>query len=88
MKPIAKKIWEEPAAFIGLLTSILLAVLNLLTDNEWDVETIVGILAPLASSLGIRQAVMPTAKAEEMVRKAAAHEPLGPGHTLPTREPL
>jgi hypothetical protein len=65
MKPLAKKIWEEPAAFIGLLTSLALLVLNLLTDADWGVESIVTIVAPLASALGIRQLVYSPAAMEK-----------------------
>jgi hypothetical protein len=61
VKPLAKKIWEEPAAAIGLLTSIVLAVLAIVDDAAWDAQTIIGVVAPLASSLGIRQLVSPAA---------------------------
>lgn len=59
MKSIAQKIWLEPAAFLGLLTTIALAVGAVLTGSDWNWETIVAILAPLVSSLGIRRKVAP-----------------------------
>jgi hypothetical protein len=72
MKEIGKKIWEEPAVAIGLLVSIALLVGALLTDSDFDWETIVAILAPFLSGLGIRPLVKPTAKIEEENRQAAA----------------
>lgn len=66
MKELAKRVWEEPAVAIGLLTSILLAVLNLVTDNDWNAEHIIAIAAPLLSALGIRPLVTPTRKVEEL----------------------
>ena len=60
MKPILQRVWKEPAVFIGLLTSIVLAILAIITSAHWDASLIVGIVAPLASSLGIRSLVTPT----------------------------
>jgi hypothetical protein len=65
MKVIAERIWSEPAVAIGLLVSALLAVLAVLDDAAWDAQTIIGIVAPFASSLGIRQAVSPAAGPRE-----------------------
>ena len=59
MRVIGKRIWTEPAVAIGLLTSILLAVIAVVTGANWDTSTIVGIAAPFLSSLGIRQLVTP-----------------------------
>lgn len=61
MKVIARKLWEEPAAFIGLLTTILLAGLNVIGDDDWGIDNLIAVLAPLVSSLGIRQVVSPAA---------------------------
>jgi len=66
MSVIGKRIWTEPAVAIGLLTSILLAVLALITGTSWDTSTIVGIAAPFLSSLGIRQFVSPTVSGSTM----------------------
>jgi membrane protein implicated in regulation of membrane protease activity len=63
MKPLMQKIWLEPAAFIGFLTSLALAVGALLAGSDWSWETVVAVIAPLASSLGIRQLVVPMEKA-------------------------
>jgi hypothetical protein len=71
MKEIGKKIWEEPAVAIGFLVSVALLVGALLTDSDFDWETIVAILAPLLSGLGIRPLVKPTAKIEEERKQAA-----------------
>lgn len=59
MKVIANKIWNEPAAFIGLLVSLGLLVVNLLGDPSWTAQEIIEVLAPLAAALGIRQLVRP-----------------------------
>jgi hypothetical protein len=57
MKVIINKIWTEPAVAIGLLVSIILAIIAIIDGSDWDVQTILGIAAPFASSLGIRQTV-------------------------------
>jgi len=73
MKVLAQKIWNEPAAGIGLLVSMGLLALAILTEAPWDASTIAGIVAPLASGLGIRQFVRPippTAASEQESPKA------------------
>lgn len=60
MKVIAQRVYREPAVFIGLLTSIALLVIKLLTGDSWDAATIAGIAAPLVSALGIRAVVTPS----------------------------
>jgi hypothetical protein len=62
MKELAARVWAEPAVFIGLLVSLGLLTLALLTDPDWDASTILGIIAPVASALGIRPLVTPTHK--------------------------
>jgi hypothetical protein len=62
MKVIFTKLWEEPAACIGLVVSIGLLVVNLIGDADWSLQAIVAILAPFVSSLGIRQVVTPDIK--------------------------
>lgn len=59
MKPLVKKFWNEPAAAIGLFTSLVLLVLQLIGDSHFTADTIIAIVAPLASGLGIRQLVSP-----------------------------
>ena len=51
--------WTEPAVFIGALVSIALLILAIITGDTWDAATIAGIVAPIASALGIRQLVTP-----------------------------
>lgn len=63
MKAILHKLWEEPAAFLGLLASLLLVLLNVLGGETWTAETIVEVAAPFLTGLGIRQLVVPTPKA-------------------------
>jgi outer membrane biosynthesis protein TonB len=65
MKTIAQRVWREPAVCIGLLTSVILLVLQLIGDNKFTADTIIAIVAPFASALGIRQLVTPTAKPTE-----------------------
>jgi hypothetical protein len=65
VKSIAQRIWNEPSVGIGLLTSVLLAVVAVASSATWNTQTILGVVAPFASSLGIRQLVTPTAKKGE-----------------------
>jgi membrane protein implicated in regulation of membrane protease activity len=73
MKEIARKVWEEPAVAIGLIVSIALLVGALLTGSDFNWETIVAILAPFLSALGIRPLVRPTAAIEEENKQATAN---------------
>jgi hypothetical protein len=61
MSVIAQRVWREPAAGIGLLTTVILLVIAVATDAEWDAALILAIVAPFTSSLGIRQLVYPAA---------------------------
>lgn len=63
MSEIAKRAWREPAVFLGLVTSIILAVITVATGDKWDTAAIVAVIAPLASALGIRQLVTPATEA-------------------------
>ena len=59
MKPILNRLLTEPAVVIGLLTSIIIAVLAVVTDADWDAALIVAVIGPFAASLGIRPLVAP-----------------------------
>lgn len=72
MKVIAQKVWNEPAVAIGLLVSAVLLVVNLLDDQDWGVQSIIAILAPFATALGIRGAVVPMSKLEEVTKPEIA----------------
>ena len=61
MKEIAQRIWREPAAGIGLITTLILLLVAWATDAEWDAALILAVIAPFTSSLGIRQLVYPAA---------------------------
>lgn len=61
MKTIANQLWREPAAFIGLVTTVALLVLALVDGADLDATQLIAIFAPLVSALGIRQAVSPAA---------------------------
>lgn len=61
MKPLMQKIWTEPAAAIGLLTSLVLLGVAVISDANFNTQTLLGIAAPLLSGLGIRQTVYPVA---------------------------
>jgi hypothetical protein len=65
MQAIARRVWREPAVFIGLIVTIVLLVLAIVSGARWDYDTIIAIAAPLASSLGIRQVVSPVAQGGE-----------------------
>ena len=62
MRAIAQRVWREPAVFIGLLVTLGLLAGALIAHQKIDAGIIVGILAPLASALGIRQLVTPAAE--------------------------
>ena len=62
MKAIAERIWTEPAVALGALTTLALLAVALLAGADWGADTIVGVLAPLVSALGIRQLVTPTTR--------------------------
>lgn len=59
MDEIAKRVWREPAVAVGLLTSIVLAIVAVVSGDSWDVSTIAGIAGPLVAALGIRPFVTP-----------------------------
>lgn len=82
MKTIAKRVWEEPAVAIGLLTSVLLVALNLIGD---DTDTInwIEVAAPLLAALGIRPLVTPTGKIEEALEMKVPAQPLPPPSEKP-----
>jgi len=61
MSVIARRIWREPAVAIGLLFSVALLVVNLAAGEGFDAATVVTVLGPLLSALGIRQTVSPAA---------------------------
>jgi hypothetical protein len=90
VKVIMKQIWNEPAAAIGLLTSALLAVLAIADGADWDAQTIIGVIAPLASALGIRQLVSPAAGPRDEQEPPAAgttyQPPTNPATKLPSKE--
>ena len=62
MGAIARRVWSEPAVFIGLCVTLGLLAAALIAHQHIDAGVIVGILAPLGSALGIRQVVTPAAK--------------------------
>ena len=68
MIKIMNRVWYEPAVFIGFLTSLIMVIVTW-TSGDWDTPTIIGIIAPLASSLGIREFVTPVAKLEDAGEK-------------------
>jgi hypothetical protein len=74
MREIAKRVWLEPAAFIGLVTTAAIVAITLISGDHWDLATICGAIAPLASALGIRQLVTPTEKTGQLVAKPPAGE--------------
>jgi hypothetical protein len=59
MKAIAQRFWNEPSVAIGLFVSLILLVFAIIS-GDFDAGSILGILGPLISALGIRQFVTPT----------------------------
>ena len=70
MKVIAQRIWNEPAVCIGVLTTLILLGINLIGDNDWGIDNIIAVVAPLASALGIRQAVYSPATVDKLTEPA------------------
>lgn len=66
MSEILRRVWHEPAVAIGLITSVALAVITIATGDPWDAAAIVGVIAPIASALGIRQLVTPVVDVVEL----------------------
>lgn len=60
MNEIARRVWHEPAVFLGLLTAIALAAIKFATHDPWDTVAVAAVIGPLAAALGIRQLVTPT----------------------------
>jgi hypothetical protein len=96
---IAQRVWREPAAALGLITSIVLAIIVIVSGNDWDVAAFAGVIAPLASSLGIRELVTPVvhhqqeATVTETMPETQPYEPEPggtpdePGYDTPTTDP-
>lgn len=70
MKVIIQRCWREPAVFIGLVTSLALLALALIDGASLDATQIISIVAPFASSLGIRQLVTPTSHDTPVVKES------------------
>jgi hypothetical protein len=81
MKVIAQRVWQEPAVGIGLLTSLVLLVVNLLGTSSWDAATVLSVLGPFASAIGIRSVVSPAAGPRPLPEDEA---PAPPPSTPPT----
>lgn len=88
MKEIARRVWDEPAVAIGLLTSLALVALNLLGD---DTDTInwIEVAAPLLAALGIRPLVWPDGKVQDALEAvdAEAMSMKTPAQPLPPEPP-
>ena len=72
VKEIAKRIWKEPAVFFGFIASLAVLIVTLITGDSWDTSTIIGVIAPLASALGIRSQVTPYVGEHEQVTPSTA----------------
>lgn len=90
MKVILQRVWGEPAVAIGLIATLILLVLHIITGDEWDANAIIAIAAPFVSALGIRQTVKPalgTAPTETPAPEPPPPIPPGdpePGDKAPT----
>jgi hypothetical protein len=60
MSEIAHRVLREPAVFFGLITSIALAAITIISGDPWDLAAIAAVILPLAEALGIRSLVHPT----------------------------
>jgi len=72
MQQLIQRFWKEPAVCIGVITSVILAILAVVTSASWNAETIVGIIAPTASALGIRSQVTPFVGEHELTPEKQA----------------
>lgn len=58
MKAIVRKLWEEPAAFLGALAAIVGLVAATVPMPEW-LRAVLATGAPLLAAAGTRQVVKP-----------------------------
>ena len=72
MKEIGHRVWNEPSVAIGLLLSVALLVVTLINGEDWDWNTILLVVGPLLTGLGIRPLVKPMAKIDEENKEKAA----------------
>jgi hypothetical protein len=75
MQEIVRRVWKEPAVAIGLVTSVALAIIVVVSGDAWNVSTIAGVVAPLGSALGIRTQVTPTGGKTKDAAPAPVAEP-------------
>jgi hypothetical protein len=77
MSEIARRIWTEPAVAVGLLASLALLALTLISGDT-DTVNWIEVAAPLLAALGIRPLVTPTVKVDEALEVATAPVPEPP----------
>lgn len=59
MSRIIEALWNEPAVFIGFVTSVAILALKLLAGGGFGVEDVAAVLAPLGAGTAIRTQVSP-----------------------------
>lgn len=59
MKKLIDVFWREPAVALGVIAAASIVVLKVATGDTITAQDIVAVLTPLATALGIRQAVSP-----------------------------
>jgi C4-dicarboxylate transporter len=59
VKEIITRAYHEPAIFLGLLASVVMALITIISGDGWDITAIASVIAPLAAALGIREVVTP-----------------------------
>jgi len=86
MQQIVQRVWKEPAVAIGLVTSIALAIIVVISGDSWNVSTITGVIAPFASALGIRTQVKPVGRPDEATPPPVTLTPAPTPESAPTPE--
>jgi hypothetical protein len=86
MQQIVQRVWKEPAVCIGLVTSIALAIIVIVSGDSWDLSAITGVIAPFAASLGIRGVVSPAIAKQDDTKPPPAQAP-EPAPTPPETPP-
>jgi hypothetical protein len=59
MRQIAKLFWNEPAVALGVIASVAIALLKIVSGGALTADDVLAILAPLGTAAGVRPLVTP-----------------------------
>jgi hypothetical protein len=54
MRELWRRIWNEATVAIGFISTVALIIATAVTNAKWDAGTVVAVLAPLATALGVK----------------------------------